>query len=77
MPLFEYHCKECDTGFEKLVFNDTNDIRCPECDSENVSKKFSSFSAHTATGSSASIPLPGACPSGGDCPSGGGCPMAG
>jgi putative FmdB family regulatory protein len=47
MPIFEYECKECRTGFELLVRSDTR-IACPSCDSEKVVKKLSLFAAHTA-----------------------------
>lgn len=57
MPLYEYRCEDCHTTFEKFVrsFSSNGDIHCPECDSEDVDKAFSTFATSgTATKSSAS-----------------------
>lgn len=46
MPLFEYVCKKCGKEFEKLVFSINNEkIECPACKSEDIDKKFSTFSS--------------------------------
>ncbi len=42
MPIFEYKCNKCLKEFEKLVFG-SQKICCPQCDSEDVQKKFSLF----------------------------------
>ncbi|MGO9378601.1 MAG: FmdB family zinc ribbon protein [Dissulfurispiraceae bacterium] len=42
MPIFEYKCSACGLEFEKLVFGKTT-VSCPECVSEKVVKKFSTF----------------------------------
>jgi len=42
MPIFEYRCGSCGKDFEKLVFG-SQEVRCPECDSAEVKKKFSTF----------------------------------
>ena len=42
MPIFEYKCAACGLEFEKLVFGNTG-VSCPECTSDNVVKKFSTF----------------------------------
>ncbi len=44
MPIFEYKCCSCGEDFEKLVFGHT-EIKCPKCNSIDVRKKFSVFSA--------------------------------
>ena len=31
MPLYEYECNVCKQSFEKLVFYDGEDVRCPVC----------------------------------------------
>lgn len=42
MPIYEYVCKNCGENFEVLVFGNRK-VNCPKCNSENISKKFSSF----------------------------------
>jgi putative FmdB family regulatory protein len=42
MPIYEYTCTECGKEFEKLVFGNAS-VKCPECESEEVKKKFSVF----------------------------------
>ncbi len=42
MPIFEYKCNACGKDFEKLVFG-AQKVICPECRSEDVRKKFSTF----------------------------------
>ena len=42
MPIFEYKCTSCGEDFEKLIFGE-QEISCPECESTEVSKKFSTF----------------------------------
>ncbi len=43
MPIFEYHCENCQEDFEKIVFGKTT-IQCPKCDSKKVRQKISAFS---------------------------------
>lgn len=42
MPVFEFHCRQCDARFEELVGSHvgktTADVRCPECDSRETEK---------------------------------------
>ena len=72
MPIYEYHCKKCDGGFEKLVPNSRIAApACPACGSRRVERMLSSFSALSAGGSKESCSL-GACPSG-QCMGAGGC----
>ena len=45
MPIFEYRCSDCDSTFELLKKNNNdNHVTCPECNSSNNKKLFSSFS---------------------------------
>ncbi len=45
MPIFEYRCKECGATFEKLILGSlTTEVKCPECNSNNVTKLLSPFS---------------------------------
>jgi putative FmdB family regulatory protein len=46
MPIFEFRCKSCDSQFERLVrTTDTDAIACPSCESEQVSRLFSTFAS--------------------------------
>ena len=49
MPLYEYVCRDCGTGFEKLVRRFGDAVDCPSCASAAVEKQLSAF----AVGSSA------------------------
>ncbi len=47
MPLYEYHCTNCGTQFEKrvaLAQADRNP-QCPECSSAQTRKKLSTFTS--------------------------------
>ena len=73
MPIYEYQCGKCGSGFETLVRSAAAPAPvCPDCGSKKVAKQFSSFSASVATGKADSCSM-GRCPSGA-C-AGGGCPM--
>ncbi|MBW2005550.1 MAG: zinc ribbon domain-containing protein [Deltaproteobacteria bacterium] len=43
MPIFEYHCMECDEGFETIVLDD-QEVVCPLCTGKNIKKLLSTFS---------------------------------
>ena len=44
MPIYEFECQNCGKPFETLVIGfSTDDVRCPDCESERVRKKISSF----------------------------------
>jgi len=43
MPIYEYRCDACGDEFEELVFSSTATVPCPECGSEEVSRKLSVF----------------------------------
>ena len=65
MPLFEFVCKKCGTKFEKIIFStDKEKIECPECNSSEVEKQFSTFSAGN---SNATVPSCSAKQSSGCC----------
>jgi len=56
MPLYEYHCNNCDESFEKLVsFAEANqNPTCPGCQSRDTHKKISRIAVKAAsTGSAA------------------------
>ncbi|RPI28285.1 MAG: zinc ribbon domain-containing protein [Acidobacteria bacterium] len=65
MPIFEYRCDKCQTKFEKIVFNRSEEIVCPKCGNKDVQKLLSSF-AVSAPSAGGSAPRVGAsCPRGG------------
>ncbi|WP_322509281.1 zinc ribbon domain-containing protein [Anaerolinea sp.] len=45
MPLYEYHCDECQEDFEKLVSLSECDVnpRCPACGSLRTRRQISKF----------------------------------
>ena len=53
MPIFEYHCNECDKDFEILILGD-QEVSCPDCTGKNVSKLLSTFSHKSEGGFSSS-----------------------
>jgi putative FmdB family regulatory protein len=54
MPIYEFICLKCGHEFEKLVrkSSDNNEIQCPECHSENLEEKVSSFASVSTNGTS-------------------------
>jgi putative FmdB family regulatory protein len=47
MPLYEYHCDECQHEFEKMLrFSESNTLpACPQCNSAQTRKKISAVAA--------------------------------
>jgi putative FmdB family regulatory protein len=45
MPLYEYHCDECDSDFEELVSArvEDDDVICPTCGATKVERVQSGF----------------------------------
>lgn len=67
MPIYEFHCADCEKDSEILVRStDWKGTTCPRCGSKKLSKKFSVFAATGAGGGES-----GACDTGGG--GGGGC----
>jgi putative FmdB family regulatory protein len=48
MPIYEYHCGECDRDFELLVRSSTA-VECPDCGNRQPRKKLSSFAISSGT----------------------------
>lgn len=73
MPIYEYTCQDCQTGFE-LIRNyseaDTN-LVCTQCDGENVKRQISLFNASSGGRTLAGGDGCGSC-AGGSCSSCGG-----
>lgn len=60
MPLFEYHCADCDHRFELLMrFEDA--AVCPQCDSQKPDRLLSAPATHTKGNGSLPIAAAG-CP---------------
>ena len=52
MPIYEYHCRECDNRFERLVSMSTKDtdVECPACQKKDVERVLSVFAARAGAG---------------------------
>jgi putative FmdB family regulatory protein len=51
MPVYEYHCLDCDRSFEKREAMDEHDSSrpsCPHCESERVEQVLAPFFAKTS-----------------------------
>ena len=57
MPIYEFDCQDCGDNFESLVMSFTKlyGVKCPECDSENIQKKISTFAVKGDFGSSSAF----------------------
>ena len=55
MPLYEYHCLDCDAEFEAIVsFRDADNVACERCGSARVERVASAF-ACSVGGSGGSV----------------------
>ena len=46
MPIYEFHCGQCERDSEILVRSaDWKGTKCPHCGSSKISKQFSTFAA--------------------------------
>jgi putative FmdB family regulatory protein len=72
MPIYEYHCEDCDSSFETFVQRGHYDeAQCPSCRSVKLSREMSVFASRAAN--TEATPANGAAPvRGGGC-CGGGC----
>jgi len=52
MPIFEYICKDCGRGFEKIVPRYDSNTDCAHCSSLNVEKQLSVFAVAGSSSSS-------------------------
>ncbi|MEE2709288.1 MAG: zinc ribbon domain-containing protein [Gemmatimonadota bacterium] len=50
MPIYEYHCADCVGDFELLVKSATagDEVACPTCEGDHVTKRFSAFATSAA-----------------------------
>lgn len=80
MPLYEFHCSDCNTQFEELVFSHDELPACPKCGSTKTEKLISRPCRNRKGGSGTEIPtMTGQTSSGGGCAgcSGGSCATCG
>ena len=40
MPIYEYHCKQCEVDFEYLIEGDDQPV-CPKCETKKVERQLS------------------------------------
>lgn len=73
MPIFEYVCRDCDHGFEALVYG-SEKAECPKCHSKKLAPQLSTF-AVASKGAAKASPSAGACGSCGDPAGPGACSM--
>jgi putative FmdB family regulatory protein len=61
VPIYEYHCPDCDVEFEKMVkISEANAVQdCPECGGRHTQKKLSAFA--TSSGSTGKGVAAGSC----------------
>ncbi len=50
MPIYEYVCDACASEFEKLVRRSTEEIVCPNCGSQDVTRQASTFAFKGGSG---------------------------
>ena len=57
MPIFEFICADCGMPFEELVMSNdkTGEVACPSCQSQNITKKISTFASRLSNVSSYSF----------------------
>lgn len=69
MPIYEYHCGDCDRSFEALVAAGHSETECQFCNGDNLTREMSVFAS--ARGSDLNGPIAGN--GGGQSAGGGGC----
>lgn len=75
MPIYEFHCEQCETDSEILVrSSDWRGTKCPRCGSTKLAKKFSTFASATAGHTPGQVPAPSCMAKSGGCGCGRGGP---
>ena len=69
VPLYEYECQKCGKLTEILQSRSEADkeVKCPECGSFEMSRKFSTFGVVMGSGKASSTESAASCPTG-TCP---------
>ena len=70
MPIFRYHCPECDADFELLLSRYDSPAECPKCGSNELEKQPSRIGAISGGKSGSACSMQNMCPSAGHCCSG-------
>ncbi|MBE6377395.1 MAG: zinc ribbon domain-containing protein [Lentisphaerae bacterium] len=63
MPIFRYHCQDCDAEFELLLARFDSPAECPECGSEKLEKQPNRIAAITSKNSGCA--MQNSCPAAG------------
>jgi len=50
MPIYEFKCGDCSHEFERLVFKRDEEVSCPKCNGQKVSKLMSQCAFKTDSG---------------------------
>jgi putative FmdB family regulatory protein len=51
MPIYEYHCQDCDSSFETFVRPGHDDeTECPSCSGVNINREMSVFASRGDNG---------------------------
>lgn len=75
MPLYEYHCLDCQSRFEKLSKHEAADaMTCPTCGGKRARRLLSVFASFSRSGDGAPVAMAGG---GGGCACGGNCGCGG
>jgi putative FmdB family regulatory protein len=63
MPMYEFRCASCGHVFEELIFrqSEVDELQCPKCGVQNITKLMSSFSAGSSSQSAGGSSAGGGC----------------
>ena len=61
MPLYEYHCSDCDEVVEVLLRSSTEQPSCPKCSSQRLTKQLSVVASPAAAERGDSMPSAETC----------------
>lgn len=67
MPLYEFHCNDCQDQFEELVRSSSavDEVKCPTCGSQHVRRKVSMFASKVVGGGGVAASAAASCAPGG------------
>jgi putative FmdB family regulatory protein len=73
MPIYEYHCADCDRSFECFVRPGGQETECPACHGENIARELSVFAPARSSDTAGPMNGGGGATGGGGGCCGGGC----